>query len=254
MTGRSLNCHLKSGILVKIIELITDMVSNYAKIISMSTVTDINILKRFGNLPVPFGVLREQYRDYSAPAKKIAQLCSQGLLVRVKRGLYVVSDQVTEAKPSGYLLANHIHGPSYVSLETAMEFYGMIPEAVYSFESMTTGYPKEYATPYGRFRYHRLPKGYFSLGIKMADTADGHRFLIASPAKALCDHFVSTKGLQVRSRSSMLSYLLDFMRIDEEALVRLDAALISECSLAGPKKETLHILEEAIRWIQLSET
>jgi hypothetical protein len=176
------------------------------------------------------------------------------LLIRVKRGLYVVSDRVIEAKPSGYLLANHVHGPSYVSLETAMEFYGMIPEAVYSFESMTTGYSKEYSTPYGRFRYHRLPKGYFSLGVKMADTADKHRFLIASPEKALCDHFVSTKGLQVRSRSSMLSYLLDFMRVDEEALVRLDAALIHECSLAGPKEKTLRFLEEAIRWIQLSAT
>jgi hypothetical protein len=230
------------------------MVSNYAKITSMSSLADIGILKRFGNLPVPFGALREQYRDYSAPAKKIAQLCSQGLLVRVKRGLYVVSEQIIEAKPSGYLLANHIYGPSYVSLETAMEFYEMIPEAVYSFESMTTGHLKEYLTPYGRFHYHRLPKDYFFLGVRMENTADKHRFLIASPEKALCDHFVNTKGLQVRSRSSMLSYLLDFMRIDDDVLVKLDVALIHECSLVGPKKETLRILEEAIRWIQLFGT
>jgi hypothetical protein len=220
----------------------------------MSSLDDIGILKRFGNLPVPFGALREQYRDYSVPAKKIAQLCSQGLLVRVKRGLYVVSDRIIDAKPSGYLLANHIYGPSYVSLETAMEFYGMIPEAVYSFESMTTGHPKKYLTPYGPFRYHRLTKGYFSLGVRMESTADRRRFLIASPEKALCDHFVSTKGLQVRSRSSLLSYLLDFMRVDEEVLVKFDVALVHECSLAGPKKETLHFLEEAIRWIQSSET
>ncbi|MDR1184556.1 MAG: hypothetical protein LBK67_07145 [Coriobacteriales bacterium] len=220
----------------------------------MSSLDDISILKRFGNLPVPFGALREQYRDYSAPAKKIAQLCSQGLLIRVKRGLYVVSDQIIGVRPSGYLLANHVYGPSYVSLETAMEFYGMIPEAVYSFESMTTGHPKEYSTPYGEFRYHRLPKNYFSLGVRMESTADRYRFLIASPEKALCDHFVSTRGLQIRSRSSLLSYLFDFMRVDEEALIKLDATLVHECSLAGPKKETLHFLEEAIRWIQSSVT
>jgi hypothetical protein len=184
----------------------------------------------------------------------VAQLCSQGLLVRVRRGLYVVSDQIAGAGPSGCLLANHVYGPSYVSLETAMEFHGMIPEAVYSFESVTTGHPKEYSTPYGRFRYRRLPQRYFSLGIRMAATADGQSFLVASPEKALCDHFVTTKGLQARSRSSLLSYLVDFMRIDEEALAGLDAALLHECSLAGPKRETLHVLEEAIRWIQSSGT
>jgi len=218
----------------------------------MSKLADISLLRRFGNLPVPFGILQEQYRDYAAPAKKIAELCSQGLLVRIRRGLYMVSDQIIGSRPSGYLLANHIYGPSYVSSETALEFHGMIPEAVYSFESMTSAHNKEYETPYGAFRYRHVPGKYFSVGITIAKADRDQSFLIASPEKALCDHLINTRGLQIRSRASMLSYLVDFLRIDEDALARLNPALIHECSIIGPKKNTLRQLEEAVTWIQSS--
>ena len=230
--------------------LITITVIKYAIIRNMNRLSDISLLKRFGNLPVPSGILQERYRHYAAPAKKIAELCSQGLLVRVRRGLYVVSEQITGNRPSGYLLANHIYGPSYVSLETALEFHGMIPEAVYSFESMTSGHDKEYETPFGMFRYHHAPGEYFSVGVRVAQISRDQSFLIASPEKALCDHFVTTKGLQIRSRSSMYSYLTEFLRIDEDALAKLDTALIHECLLSGPKKNTLRYLEETITWIQ----
>jgi hypothetical protein len=222
----------------------------YGNIYSMSSISDIAKLKTLGNLPVPFSILREQYGGYASPAKKIAQLCSQGLLVRVRRGLYVVSDQITGARPSGYLLANHLYGPSYVSLETALEFHGLIPEAVYSYESVTLGHPKEYETPYGTFRYHHVPGEYYSVGIRMAEAGRGQCFLIASPEKALCDHIVATKRLQIRSKSSMRSYLRDFLRIDEDELFKLDSALIHQCSLAGPKRESLLFLKEVVEWIQ----
>ena len=226
------------------------MVINYGIIYKMNSITDILILKKFGNLPVPFGILREQYSHFAAPAKKIAQLCSQGLLVRVRRGLYIVSDQITGNRPSGCLLANHIYGPSYVSLETALEFHGIIPEAVYSYESMTTGHNKEYETPFGTFRYHHVPSQYYSVGIRIAKANKAQSFLIASPEKALCDHIVNTAGLQIRSKSSMRSYLVDSLRIDEDVLAKLDVSLIHECSLVGPKKNSLRFLEEVVVWIQ----
>jgi len=219
----------------------------------MNKLADISMLKRFGNLPVTSGILQEHYRHFASPAKKVALLCSQGLLVRVRRGLYVVSDQIVGDKPSGYLLANHIYGPSYVSLETALEFYGMIPEAVYSFESMTSAHHKEYETAYGAFRYHHVPDRYFPIGIRIAQAGKDQSFLIASPEKALCDHLVNTRGLQLRSRASMHSYLVDFLRIDEDALAILGASLIHECALAGPKKNTLRFLEEVVLWTRSSK-
>jgi len=73
--------------------------------------------------------------------------------------------------------------------------------------------------------------------------------LIASPEKALCDLLVKTKGLLIRSRVSMFTYLTEFLRIDDESLAALEIPVIHECALAGPKKETLHYLEETVKWI-----
>ena len=218
----------------------------------MRQVDDITRLKKLDTVPIPFGVLRELYRDFASPAKKIAQLCSQGLLIRVKRGLYIVSDLLAGEKPVGELIANHIYGPSYVSMETALQYYGMIPEGVYSFESATTRHQKLYDTPYGVYRYHHVNTDYYRIGIRMERTKNGYTYLIASPEKALCDLLVKTKGLRIRSRVSMISYLLEFLRIDEESLSVLDTALIHECAKRGPKEETLHYLEEGIKWTKSS--
>ena len=215
---------------------------------------DIIRLKGLGSVPVPFGVLRELYRDFASPAKKIAELCSKGLLFRLKRGLYIVSDRIVDEKPSGELIANHIYGPSYVSMETALQHHGMIPEGVYSFESVTTKQPKRYDTPYGVFRYHHFCVDYYRIGIRMERAKNGSAYLIASPEKGLCDLLARTRGLQIRSRVSMLSYLADFLRIDEETLAGLEPGLLHECALAGPRKETLHFLEEAVKWIKSSGT
>jgi hypothetical protein len=93
---------------------------------------------------------------------------------------------------------------------------------------------------------------YYRIGLRMERSKTGESYLIASPEKALCDLLVNTRGLQIRSRISMLSYLEDFLRIDEESLATLKTGLIHECAGLGPKKETLHFLEEGIKWIQLS--
>ena len=232
--------------------LITDSVINYARIATMANLSDISILRKLGSIPVTSGVLLELYRHYAAPGKKIAELCLQGLLVRVKRGLYVVDEQVTGERSSGYLLANHLHGPSYVSLETAMEFHGLIPEAVYSFESATIGLSKAYATELGTFCYHHVPDAYYPLGIQQASAGISQTFLIASPEKAICDHLITTKRLRIRSRGALRSYLVEYLRIDEEALAELDSGLIHSCSLVGPKQETLRFLKEVIEWVQSS--
>ena len=220
----------------------------------MGNQNDILKLKEFGTIPVSFGILRELYRDFASPAKKISELCSQGLLVRVKRGLYVVPEKIVGEKPDGELIANHIMGPSYVSMETALQHYGMIPEGVYSYESATTKAPKQYSTPYGVFRYHHVNVNYYRIGIRLERLKNGSAYMIASPEKSLCDLLISTRGLQIRSRVSMISYLTEFLRIDEEILAGLEPELIHECAGAGPKKETLHFLEEGIRWIKSSAT
>jgi len=62
----------------------------------------------------------------------------QGLIVQLKRGLYLLSNDHRTVLPSSYFLANQVVFPSYISLETALSHYHLIPETVYQVTSVTT--------------------------------------------------------------------------------------------------------------------
>lgn len=71
---------------------------------------------------------------YSNPAMKISGLLKAGDIIRVKKGLYVFGQRHRRRPYSLELLANLIYGPSMVSSNYMLAHYGLIPEAVYSFE------------------------------------------------------------------------------------------------------------------------
>jgi len=212
----------------------------------MNYTEDIERLRKLGGIPVEYSSLCALYRDYAAPASKIAQLCQQGLLIRIKKGLYLVSEVISGQNPELSLIANHLYGPSYVSLESAQQEYGMIPEAVFSVESITTRRSKHFSTSVGSFHYHRVPGAYYEIGLRIQRTEAGYGYLMATPEKALCDHFVKTGGLQVRSRKAMLEYLIEFMRIDTDRLASMDLSIVDAAAAVGPKRRTLLYLKEAI--------
>jgi predicted transcriptional regulator of viral defense system len=55
-------------------------------------------------------------------------LKSAGTLESIKKGLYIAGSGLHSARPESSLMANHILGPSYVSMDTALAFYGLVPE------------------------------------------------------------------------------------------------------------------------------
>jgi len=215
----------------------------------MKFTEDIERLQKLGGIPVGFSSLRALYSDYASPASKVAQLCNQGLLIRIQKGIYQVSEIISGLRPEPFLIANNLYGPSYISLESAMQEFGMIPEAVFSIECITTRRSKHFSTRLGSFHYHHVPDGYYTVGLQMRRTASGYSYLIATPEKALCDHFVKTDGLQVRSRKAMLEYLFEFMRIDSDCLSGMDLSIIHTAAETGQKQQTLLYLKEAIEWL-----
>lgn len=98
----------------------------------------MEILKQFGVIPVSSVVLKSVLVDYKSVNTKIHTLEKGGELVRLKKGLYVVSPKVTGQQLQPELIANHLYGPSYVSMESALRYYGLIPERVYAVRSMAT--------------------------------------------------------------------------------------------------------------------
>ena len=83
-------------------------------------------------------IILDELRQYSSPADKLTRLLRQGEYIQITKGLY----ETDKATP-GYLLAGSIYGPSYLSFEFALGYYGMIPETVYTFTSATFGKRKK---------------------------------------------------------------------------------------------------------------
>lgn len=110
----------------------------------------------------------------------------KGLLVRLKRGLFLLNSGDRKVSPSLAYLANQIYTPSYVSLESALQFYGLIPERVTVTTSVTTKKTAAFDSGAGRFTYqHVQPSAFRGFG-EQTDSA-GLRYFMAEPEKALVD-------------------------------------------------------------------
>lgn len=205
------------------------------------------ILTEFPGQPITHQMLISLLKDYKRPNDKIMALRSEGVIESVKKGLYIAGPRITSSKPESALLANHIYGPSYVSLETALSYYGLIPERVYGITSMTTKASKEFTTPAGNFSYAHLPLPYYSFGLNRVKLAEQQRAIIASPEKALCDKIISTPGLLIRSTVQAAAYLIEDLRMEEAALKELGIAMIGTWLDDAPKKESLGMVIKMIQ-------
>ncbi len=109
----------------------------------------------------------------------------KGLLVRLRQGFYTFPEY--KSKPDFNLyFANRIYRPSYVSLHTALAFYGMIPEAVVQITSVTSLKTANFNNPFGEFSYKSV-RNELMFGYDLKPIADGRTLQLAKPEKALLD-------------------------------------------------------------------
>ena len=196
-------------------------------------------LKSLGVIPVNKDILYSLYGNLKFPENKIADLEQNGLIIRIKRNLYVVSPKVHHQEISRELVANHLYRPSYVSLESALSYYGLIPERVYSVRSVCTKLHKQYNTPLGYFEYIKVPENYFSIGIRQEIIENQYAFLIATPTKVICDMIVATPNLRLQSVKAMHEYLENDLRFEMSALSSFNTDIIENCIKFGKKKTEL---------------
>jgi predicted transcriptional regulator of viral defense system len=117
---------------------------------------------------------------------QLSRWVSEGKILQIKRGLYVVTKPYRNKEPHPFLIANMIKKASYISLQSALEYYGIIPEYVPKITSVTTGRPKELNTKLGNFIFKHLKKELF-WGYKEQEIIKGTGVFIATPEKALLD-------------------------------------------------------------------
>ncbi len=157
----------------------------------------------------PFFETREVAALFDEPKPQVQARLSRwvagGQLVRVRRGKYLLPAWARRAEVSSYYISNYLLRPSYVSLHSALEYHGLIPEAVAVVEALTPKHGNSWGTPVGTFRYRSLAQARFfgyraytlrSLGLAHAPRQESSQrsFLMARPEKAVLDLFYTGRG------------------------------------------------------------
>ncbi|WP_369764878.1 hypothetical protein [Flavobacterium sp. WC2429] len=184
--------------------------------------------------------------QYKRPNDKIKALKDKGIIKSVKRGLYIPGENANMRIPESSLIANHIYGPSYLSMETALSYYGLIPERVYAVTSMTIKPSKDFRTSIGLYSYSHLPLPYYAFGIKNVKLQENQTVIMASPEKALADKIVSTPGVILRSIINAQKYVFENLRMEQSDLKDFDTTQMRSWLSDAPKKESLEILIKMI--------
>lgn len=199
-------------------------------------------LIQLGVIPFNISVLRSLFSSYNFPNDKIQALENEGKLIRLKKGMYVVSPYFSGELLSEELIANHLYGPSYVSMESALRYYGLIPEKVFTVRSATTNRSRKFGNSIASFQYVSVREDYYSIGINQKMVDNKYTFLIASPEKALCDLIVTTPHINFQSVKAVETYLEDYLRLDMPAFLAMDKGIIEQCVATGKKKKALELL------------
>ena len=118
--------------------------------------------------------------------RQLSRWVVSGKLIQVRRGLYAVARPYSGTQPHPFLVANMIKGASYVSLQSALAHYGMIPEYVPVITSVTTGRTEEITNKLGMFQFSHIKKELF-WGYKEVEVVDRTEIFIASPEKSFLD-------------------------------------------------------------------
>ena len=196
--------------------------------------------------PISHHIVSDVLTEYRRPNDKISELLKSGELQSVRRGLYIPGPEADLPVPEPFLIANHLRGPSYVTMESALSYWGLIPERVYEITSATLETSKTYSIEAGRFSFHHLSAPYYSFGIRSEKLTSLQVALVASPEKAVCDKIVLTSGVLLRSIPQTKAFLLDDMRMDEDLLRNLDISAIQSWIEDAPKKGSLAMLVKTL--------
>jgi predicted transcriptional regulator of viral defense system len=143
----------------------------------------------------------------------------RGEIIKLRRGLYVMSDKYRQMKLSKFYLANRIVPNCYLSLESALSLHGWIPEQVTTINCVYAGARnKTFHNVFGDFIFYplRVHEYEFFTGIDRVVAVQGQPFLLASPLRALAD-YVYIKKLDHLN----LDYLVNSMRIELENITQI---------------------------------
>lgn len=198
-------------------------------------------MEQLRNIPVTGAALKSLFSNIKSGNQKVRFLERDKKIIRLKRGLYVCSPDATGVPLSTELIANHLYAPSYVSMSSALSYYGLIPEQVYVMQSMTLKHSRNFDTPLGRYEYTCISKATFSIGLSSV-IRGGYAFVIASPEKALCDLVANSPGVNLRYLKDAAVYLEEDIRMDLSDFKQMNPLIFEEYAKVGKKGNSIRTL------------
>jgi predicted transcriptional regulator of viral defense system len=193
-----------------------------------------------GRLPV-FHASLLQAGDISERALCV-QLCRwvrAGKLIQLRRGVYALAPPYRQTDPHPFLVAQSLRRNSYVSLQSALAYYGLIPEQVVAVTSVTTGRTEEVNTDIGSFIFRHVAPNYF-FGYSQTTVVSVQQVFVASREKALLDLLYLTPG------GEREDYLRE-LRLQNLKALRMDALENAVNRMGKPKlTRALKVLKEIV--------
>ena len=145
------------------------------------------MLEIVGNEPVfRTGLLLAGDVDPVHVRRQLGRWDKAGKVYQLRRGLYALAPPYQQVKPHPFLIANQLVRPSYISLQSALSFYGLTPEYVPVITSVTSTRPQKLSTPLGSYQFQRVRKDRF-FAFNLVDLGQGQSAFLAEPEKALLD-------------------------------------------------------------------
>ncbi|HVY52967.1 MAG TPA: hypothetical protein VHA13_00420 [Gammaproteobacteria bacterium] len=173
---------------------------------------------------------------------KVKRMVARGKLLSVRRGLYCITEELGyRKKPLSFELAQYIYGPSFISLESALSFHGLIPEAVYTTTSVSGKRKHEFKTPLGVFSYLTAPQKELFVEVELIEEND-YKFFMAKPWRAICDYIFCYKKTNMSLKS-----LFNNLRINLENLPYLSPETAQRLADYYHNPKMAQFLKEALR-------
>jgi hypothetical protein len=169
-------------------------------------------------------LLKDRFGHCKRPVKKVFDLAKAGYLFPLRRGHYLNLSSDDYRDVSLEYLANSLYGPSYISLEWALDHYSLIPERVERVTSVTTRPAWSVETPLGFFSYEHLNRNRYPCGYGVAANSNV-KFFIATPEKALIDLVsLRTRSNKWSAATNIEQFLHEDLRLDTEHFFEIASA------------------------------
>ena len=193
----------------------------------------------------PYVLSRDILRKGEDPQilrNQLSRWQKKGLIVALRKGLYVLNKNDRKVDVDQNYMANVLYEPSYVSLESALNFYGFIPEKVADITSVTTRKTAHFNNEFGNFTYQHIKPQAFR-GFQRRGEGR-HLFFMAEPEKAVVDFLYLNLGLFKIDTRELLEHSYRFQNIEE-----LNPGRVVQLGKLFNNKKLMRIIKELCRWI-----